>query len=279
VLCEKPLAITARQAREMAETAERLGRVTMCAFTFTFMPFARYTKELLDGGWIGRPYHLDMRYFSDHGRDATYAWRFDVAMAGSGATGDLGSHMVHLARWFFGEVVAVTAVFGHSVSRGSRPDHVPYEEAEDSAVLALEFEGGATGSIHVSCVANEPTPFGQVHGWELHGSEGTLHAICDWDRVERIDGARAGDERLRQLPIPEAYYEGVRRGSVPDTFDDTFRERDTMARAFVTAIAQGRGAVPSFRDGWMVQRVLDAACVSARDGRRVTVEEIAAGEG
>jgi predicted dehydrogenase len=278
VFCEKPLGMDASQTREMAKAAERLGVMNMCPFTYSFMPFARYTKELVDDGWIGQPYHLDMRYFSDYGRDGSYMWRFDPAEAGSGVTADLGSHWVYIARWLFGEILAVSAVFGHAVSRGPRPDGRPYEAAEDSAMLLLEFASGATGSIHVSAVAHEPTPFGQLQQWELHGSEGTLHALCDWDHVERVDGAHADDPAIRELPIPDRFYEDIRRGSVPDTFEDTFRERDNMARGFVTAVAEGGVAVPSFRDGWMVQRVVDAAVRSARETRRVTIDEIAASE-
>jgi predicted dehydrogenase len=279
VLCEKPLGMHAGQAREMTEAAERAGVVNMCPFTYSFMPFARYVKELLDEGYVGVPYHLNMRYYADYGRDGRYGWRFDLGEAGAGISGDLGSHWSYLAGWLFGEIVAVTAVFGRAVPRAERPDGAPFEAAEDSAMLLLEFANGATGSIHVSSVALEPSPFGQLHQWELHGSEGTLHATCDWDRVERVDGARVGDAAVHELPIPDRLYEGLRRGSVHDTYRDTFRERDNMARGFVTAIATGGVAVPSFRDAWAVQRVVDAAGRSAREGRRVTIAEIAAGEG
>jgi predicted dehydrogenase len=272
----------------MTEAAERAGVVNMCPFTYSFMPYARYTKELVDGGYIGRPYHLNMRYFADYGRDGSYVWRFDLGEAGAGVAGDLGSHWAYIATWLFGEVTAVTAVFGRVVQRAPRPDGAPLEAAEDSAMVLLEFASGATGSLHVSSVAYEPSRFGQLHAWELHGSEGTLHVTCDWDRVERVEGVRIeGPEadrttqrpRLAELPIPDRLYEGLRRGVVHDTYRDTFRERDNMARGFVTAIAEGRAAVPSFRDAWRVQRIVDASERSAREGRRVTIAEIAADEG
>jgi predicted dehydrogenase len=288
VLCEKPLGMTSAQAREMTEAAERLGVVNMCPFTYSFMPYARYTKALVDEGYIGRPYHLNLRYYADYGRDGAYIWRFDLGEAGAGISGDLGSHWSYVARWLFGEVVAVTAVFGRVVPRAPRPDGRPFEVAEDSAMILLEFASGATGNIHVSSVAYEPSRFGQLHAWELHGSEGTLHVTCDWDHVERVEGVRvAGAEadrtveraRIAELPIPDRFYEGLRRGSVHETYKDTFRERDNMARGFVTAIATGGVATPSFRDAWAVQRIVDAAGRSAREGRRVTIEEIASGEG
>jgi predicted dehydrogenase len=289
VLCEKPLGMTSAQAREMTETAERSGVVNMCPFTYSFMPYARYTKELVDEGYIGRPYHLNMRYFADYGRDGSYIWRFDLGEAGAGISGDLGSHWAYLATWLFGEVTAVTAVFGRVVPREPRPDGRPFEAAEDSAMILLEFASGATGNLHVSSVAYEPSPFGQLHSWELHGSAGTLHVACDWNETEEIRGAHVGpgDEAMRGgtrrpldvLPIPDRFYEGLRRDTVHNTYKDTFRERDNMARGFVTAIATGGTAVPSFRDGWRVQRIVDAAGRSARQGRRVTIEEIASGEG
>jgi predicted dehydrogenase len=287
VLCEKPLGMTSAQAREMTETAERVGVVNMCPFTYSFMPYARYTKELIDDGYIGRPYHLNMRYYADYGRDGGYIWRFDLGEAGAGVSGDLASHWSYIARWLFGEVTAVTAVFSQIVPRAPRPDGAPFESAEDSAMILLEFASGATGNLHVSSVAYEPSRFGQLHAWELHGSEGTLHVVCDWDATERVEGVRiAGAEadrtverpRIAELPIPDRLFEGLRRDTVHNTYKDTFREHDNMARGFVTAIAEGGSATPSFRDAWAVQRIVDAAGRSARAGRRVTIEEIAAGE-
>ena len=64
VLCEKPLAMTSAQARQMAEAAERAGVITMTPFTYRFMPVNRYLKELVDEGYIGRPYHLNLRYYT-----------------------------------------------------------------------------------------------------------------------------------------------------------------------------------------------------------------------
>lgn len=278
VLCEKPLGIDAAQAREMTEAAEQAGVVNMCPFTYRFMPHVQHAKALVEAGYLGRPHHLNMRYFTGYARDGSYRWRFDLGEAGAGVSGDLGSHWAYLAGWLFGDVVAVTAVFAHAQPRGPRPDGAPYEPAEDVAHVLLEFANGATGSIHASAVAYEPSEFGQLHQWELHGANGTLHVVCDWDRVQRVDGARVGEPAVRELPIPAELLEGLRTDTVHNTYRDVFRGRDVMARGFVTAIATGGAATPSFRDGWTVQRIVDAAARSARDGRRVTIEEIAAGE-
>lgn len=276
VLCEKPLALTAQQAREMAEAAERTSAITMVPFTYRFMPAARYLKELVEEGYIGRPYHLNMRYYTRFGHSGAYAWRFDVGEAGAGVSGDLGSHWVYMARWYFGEIAAVTAVFTHVVPRAPRPDGAPFEAAEDTAMLLLEFENGAYGSIHVSSLAYEPGPFGQRHEFDLHGSAGTLRMLCDWLTVQRVDGCREGEPEAHELPIPDHIFGSARRDNVHDTYRDIFREQDHMTRGWISAIAGGRPASPDFRDGLAVQRVLAAADRSARQGRRVTIAEIMA---
>jgi predicted dehydrogenase len=279
VLCEKPLGMSALEARRMAEAAERAGVTTMVPFTYRFMPTNRYIKELIEGGYLGRPYHLDMRYYAGYGRSGAYAWRFDLGEAGSGIAGDLGSHWAYLARWFFGEIEAVTAVFSRVVPRRPRPDGAPYEVAEDSAVIVLEFENGASGSLHVSSIAYVPGPFGHLHAMDLHGSGGSLYTTTDWIRTQRLEGCRDGEPETHELPIPDRIFANARRDTVHDTYRDVFREQDNMTRGFVTAIAQGVPASPDFRDGLAVQRVLDAAARSASQGRRVRIEEIVADGG
>lgn len=274
VICEKPLAMNYRQALRLTEAAERAGVKAMSTFTYRFMPASRYLKELIDGGYIGRPYHLNLRGYAGFARGADYLWRFDVGEAGSGVAGDLATHWLYLAYWFFGEITAVTAQFGHHVTRGPRPDGQPYEPADDSANLLLEFASGATGAIHVSAVAYEPTPFGQTHHLEFHGSDGTLHSFTDWDKSHWVEGARAGEPRVQRLEIPGRIYGTARRDTVHNTYKDTFREHDHMARGFVTAIATRTPVAPTFRDGLVVQRCLDAAVRSAKEGRRVAIEEI-----
>jgi predicted dehydrogenase len=279
VLCEKPLGLTAREAREMTEAAGRAGVTTMVPFTYRFMPANRYLKELLDEGWLGQPYHLNLRYYTGFGRSGAYAWRFDLGEAGSGISGDLGSHWVYLARWYFGEVRAVTSVHSRVVPRGPRPDHAPYEAAEDAALMLLEFENGATGSLHLSSLAHEPGPFGQRHELDLHGSGGTLRAMCDWRTIQRVEGCRADEAVPHEMPIPDHIWAGARRDTVHDTYRDVFRTQDHMTRGFVTAVAEGGPASPDFADGLAVQRVLEASGRSAREGRRVTIAEIVADGG
>jgi predicted dehydrogenase len=274
ILCEKPLAMSYTEAIHMTEAAERAGLKTMVSFTYRFMPTARYLKELIQQGYIGKPYHLNMRYYADYARDAQYMWRFDLAESGSGVVGDLGTHWLYLADWFYGEVKAVSAMLGYHVSREPRPDGQPYEPADDSAVMMLEFENGARGVLHISSLAYEQTPFGQTHHMEFHGSGGTLYSFTDWHKTQSVSGTRDGEGALHDLPIPDHIWGTARRDSVPDTYKDIFRDHDFMARGFVSAVADNTSVEPSFRDGARIQRYLEASLLSAQEGRRVEVNEI-----
>jgi predicted dehydrogenase len=274
VLCEKPLAMSYTEAIRMKEAAEKAGVKTMVPFTYRFMPTARYLKELIEQGYIGRPYHLNMRYYAGYARDGKYMWRFDLDESGSGVSGDLGTHWLYLADWFYGEIKAVSAMLGYHVSREPRPDGQPYEPADDSAVVMLEFENGARGVIHVSALAYEDTSFGQTHHMEFHGSGGTLYSFTDWDKTQNVSGARDGEGAIRDLPIPDHIWGSARRENVQHTYKDVFRDHDFMARGFVSAIANDISVEPSFRDGARIQRYLEAALLSAQEGRRVEVNEI-----
>jgi len=281
VLCEKPLALSVAQAEEMTRAAARAGAVTMVPFTYRFMPSNQFLKELLDDGYIGRPYHLAMRYYTGFGRTGAYHWRFDKAKAGSGVIGDLGSHFLHLAEWFYGAITAVTCQSAAMVARPAA-DGDAYTQTEDTAAFLLEFAGGAHGVVTVSSLAHEPTPFGQRHQFEFHGDAGTLYAENDWDKTEVVRGARVGDGDgggLARLEIPARHYGAARRDTVHNTYRDMFRVERRMTGEWVDAIIAGRAVKPDFADGLRVQRVMDAALRSAAEGRRVMMDGAGSGEG
>ena len=192
-------------------------------FTYRYMPVNQYLKRLIDEGYLGEAFHLGLRYFTGFARHGEYAWRFDRSEAGSGVIGDIGSHFLYLARWFFGEVESIGCLARSFVSRDDRPDGQPYERGEDSAVMTLEFASGAYATVQASAVCHEPTPFGQVHEFDAHGSAGTLHAVCDWDTVQHVRGVKVGESGpAQELPIPDDIWNGARRDTVHDTYRDIF---------------------------------------------------------
>ena len=279
VLCEKPLALTYAQANAMADLAEAQGVTTMVPFTYSYMPISRYVKQLVDQGYVGTPYHANLRYYTGYGRKTDYIWRFDARRAGAGAIGDIGSHFIYLAWWWLreraGEVVEVSCMTGNLIERAKLdPSGAAYPQTEDSGVLLLRFESGAQAIIHATTVAYENTPFGQTHHAELHGSNGTLYAFCDWDQVQQVSGAQAPNGALAAMPIPDSIWGNARRDSVHNTYRDVFRQQDHMTREWVNAIVAGRRVTPDFRAGAVIQRLIDAAILSNQERRWIRVEEI-----
>jgi predicted dehydrogenase len=276
VLCEKPLALTLPQAEEMARRADEAGVTTLVPFTYRYTPSARYLKELIDGGYLGRLYHAHLRYYAGFGRDGAYSWRFDRRLAGSGAVGDIGAHFLHLAEWLFGEITDLCADLAGQVSRPERdPNGAPYEVLDDSALLLLRFAGGAQGVLHASTLAHEETPFGQRHEIDAHGSGGTLRQRIDWDRRQEVWGHRPGEGPQQRLDIPDRIWGTARREVVTETYKDLFRLEGRMVREFAEAARSGRRLRPDFGDGLRVQRLIDAAQRSALERRWVAVEESA----
>ena len=266
ILCEKPLALNVAQAEAMAAKARATNLATMVPFTYHYMPMNRWLKRLVDDGYIGRPLHLNARYYTGFGLNDAYSWRFDRSTAGTGIIGDLGSHWIHLARWLLSDTEqSVSAMTSTFVPRRPRPDGAPYEPLEDSAVLNVRYRSGGYAVLQTSAVCWEGTPFGQTHHVELHGDAGTLYASCDWDTIQEVRGVRRGElGGAKLLAIPDDLWNGVRRDTVHNTYRDVFRTTDAMTRGWINAIREGRQVEPSFAEGLAVQRVVDAAALSAR---------------
>src|SRR6185436_19040759 len=101
------------------------------------------------------PQHINLRWYGGGGRNPDYQWRFDAGQAGSGALGDLGSHLLHLADLFFGPVAQVSCQLGYLGQRASLDaDGKPYQAADDIANMMLQFENGALGMIDINYLAD-----------------------------------------------------------------------------------------------------------------------------
>ncbi len=233
------------------------------------MPTNQYVKRLIDEGFVGQPFHLNMRYFTGFARDGEYSWRFDTEMAGSGVLGDIGSHWLHVARWLLGEVTEIGCISSRFVERAGRPDGSDYVPSEDSAQMTVRFANGAYGTLQVSAVCWEGTDFGQTHHLDLHGSDGTVYAFNDWSTVQEVRGVKANAPGpAAVLPIPDDIWGTARRDRVHDTYRDVFRTGGAMVGEWVDAVRDGVPLQPDLGEGARVQFLLDLAQQSAAaDGR------------
>src|SRR6266852_1327340 len=144
VLCEKPLAMTAAEGREMAEAARRAQRVAMTSFNWRFIPAMQRFHALVEEGAVGRLFHAAGRWLGARWADesAPITWRMDRTQAGHGAMGDMGVHVIDLIRWSFGEFKRLTAQAGIAYPGRTVPGTGKVVDAEDYCTVTAELVSG-----------------------------------------------------------------------------------------------------------------------------------------
>ncbi len=263
VLCEKPLALNAAQAQAMYQKAEAVHVKHMTYFTIRWRPQFRDLQHLVSSGFAGQVFHAQFSQVGDYGRAPQYAWRFDGQRA-NGVLGDLGPHMIDLARWYLGEIAHVSARLGTYVQRESADDR-PLVPTNDAASLVVEFANGAQGTMQVSAVAKVSEREQEI-GIGLYGNVGSLVMDYGSDGT-RIRGVRDGEPDFSRLTVPSDYWGDVD----PSKPNDVFVKQSAGCRAFIDAILQDKPLTPSFYDGWRAQQVIDAAVEADRTGKRVQI--------
>lgn len=265
VLCEKPLASNAAQAREMQARAQAAGLQTMVFFTYRWMPQNIFAHQQLAEGRIGRCRQASFQFLGNYAGEQKYAWRFDGRRA-NGVLGDLGSHMIDLARWYLGEIVRVQASLMNFVDRPGANGE-PGVPANDAALLLLDFASGAQATIQVSAVVNALNKESWSLRSQLYGETGSLDV--DLDVNDSIGWNQVGTPGHQQLAIPSELWGDVDRTSN----NDLFCKAPAGPRLFIDALAEGRPVEPNFSDGLRAQEVVDAALESHRSGRAVALSE------
>jgi predicted dehydrogenase len=270
VLCEKPLGRTADEAYEIYRAVMEAGVKAQCAFNYRFFPAVRLAKEMIDAGELGEIRHFRGRYLQEWIADPEFpmTWRTDRSIAGSGALGDLGAHVIDQARYLVGEL---SAVGGHTKTFiKSRPGGTV--DVDDAFQATFDFENGAIGNIEASRFA-----LGRKNAmqWEINGSKGS---ICfNQERMNELEvhlpgsapGAHA--QGFRTVLVSEAYHpywehwwpHGHMIG-----WEDSFVHE---LHHFLSVIAQDGAVGPhgaTFEDGYRCAEICDAILRSAETGQR-----------
>jgi predicted dehydrogenase len=255
VVCEKPLGLTAAESHEMWQEAERAGVRHLCGFNYRFVPAVRLARELLEAGELGEVAGFRARYLQSWGWDADPAlWRFAPSEAGTGAIGDLGTHVIDLARYLVGEVASVSARVRTVV---------PGREVDDQFVATVEFENGAIGTLEASRLARGRL---NSNAFEVNGAKGSL--AFDAERLNELQVADATS--FRRVLVTEAEHPYLRHWWPPGHtigWGDTFvHELGHM----LGAIAGEHEVAPhaaTFEDGYRCLEVVEAILRSAESGR------------
>lgn len=271
VMCEKPLALTLDDAREMARAADAANVRHMTAFTYRFVPAMRYAKHLVDSGAIGQPWHFRAQRFQDWDR-RYLGWRQIASEAGTGELGDMLSHRIDYAYVLVGplaRVLGATRRYWDTRLDADGREHA--SDLEDWVGCIGEFTSGATGVFESSKLATGCGEGGASRDRvEVNGPGGTI--IYELTSPHQLLVATGG-RPLERLDVPEPYlrWPGQR---VEAGVDPLQAFRWAQNAEFIEAIHAGRPCVPSFHDGVRVQAVMDAIVRSARERRAIEVPDV-----
>ena len=286
--CEKPLALTVDDAKEMTALARRTGIVNQVGFNYRFVPAILQAKKLIDQGKLGKIFHFRGRFLQDWIIDPEFplVWRLDKDVCGSGSLGDLGAHVIDTARFLVGEIDCVSAMSETFVKSrpivermeglsGKAGADAPRGEVrvDDATIMMFRFSCGALGVI-------EATRFAQGHkndmGFEINGEKGSLR--FSFERMNELEYFSADDEEgaqgFRLIQCSEGVHPYAAHwwpaGHVLG-YDHTFVHE---LYEFAQAVARGGSASPDFAEGARCCAVLDAAERSAASGAWAKVETI-----
>jgi len=193
VYCEKPLAPTAAEAREMTEAAEAAGVVTQVGFNYVANPMLRLAREMIGGGELGEILSYEGRHAEDYMADPAAPWSFRHDPAGGGAMADLGSHALATAEFLLGPIAELMGDAATAIRERPAPGGPRAVEVDDAARAFLRFESGVPGLVTASWVA---TGRKMSHDFEVHGTKGGLYFTGE--RLNELQFYSAGDAAGRR---------------------------------------------------------------------------------
>lgn len=277
VYSEKPLALTAADARIMTEAAEQAGVKTLVGFNYIKNPTLQLAKEIISQGEIGEVVHFRGTHNEDYLADPTvpYSWRLKREFSGSGTLGDMGSHIINVAQYLVGDITEVMGdlqiVHRHRPIAG-RPGEYGEVENDDQVHCMVRFSGGAIGTLESSRIA-----CGRKNGltFEVTGTKGTI--LFDQERLSELQLYTSGDASHRQGfrtilvgPQHPDYVNFCVAGGHGLGYNDM---KIVEVRDLVDGILADRPMWPDFRAAYEVNRVLDAVELSHAQGRWVNINE------
>jgi predicted dehydrogenase len=280
VICEKPLANSLAEAREMLVAAREAGTINAVCFNYRRAPAVQLAKRLVDEGRLGTIRHWRATYLQDFIMDPDFPliWRLKKELAGSGALGDIGAHIVDLAQFLLGpvsEVVGMMETFvkerpleeastggGLLASGGAETGEVT---VDDAAAFLARFEGGAIGTFEATRFAAGRR---NKNAFEINGSKGSVAfnlermnelEVFFVDDASDVQGFRTVNVTEPGHPYVGAWWPPGHIIGYEHTFVHTMKD-------LMDGINRGESPAPTFEDAYRVQAVLDAVERSAGGG-------------
>ncbi len=293
VLCEKPLGMNVREAREMYEKAELSGLKHCCGLPSRYLPAISKAKELLNQGYVGRILQISVESLPAFPPASPMGWRSSKALSGTGVLAETGPHMLDRARYLLDQ--ELTGVFGLAstlVPRrpmtaevydfldgvrwglaqegdGPRSTRMSAVDVEDDCLILGEYSGGVRASFHFSWhVRSAHTPRSDYTGVQIYGEKGTL--LIETVRPDgRILGVKIGGGPPEEILFPVE--PGTCSSPPYDRVERWQLSMNQLIQRYVDSILGATGDYPTFHDGLRIQEVLEGVEISASQRRWVSL--------
>jgi predicted dehydrogenase len=289
IISEKPLARTGTEAKSMYDAVKDAGVVNMVAFNYRRTPAIALARKFIEEGAIGRILSFRGTYLQDWSAnpDSPLSWRFQKSIAGSGALGDIATHVIDIARYLVGEFGSVNAMMQTWIPdrplqtgaadklgsvRGGDGRRGPVD-VDDQVMTMIRFTNGAIGSIEAT-----RNGYGRNNyiTFELHGTEGSI--VFNYERRDELQVCFAsdGDDRrgFRTIYTGPAHPNGEALWPIPALGIGYGETKIIEAHDFFSAIVTGTSVSPNFGDGYQTALIDDAIVESADNGQWVDVPGI-----
>lgn len=286
VFCEKPMALNLADARKMLASARKAGVVNMVNFNYRCCPALALAHQMIKAGEIGDVRHFRATYLQDWLVDPSFPmnWRLRKEVAGTGAHGDLNSHLVDLGRFLVGEIREVVGLMktfiterpsegrsaGLTATAGEGTEKVT---VDDASMFLARFAGGAVGTFESTRLAPGRKNFNRI---EINGSRGSL--VFNFEEMNVLEYYNstdtAGRQGFRKIMATESIHPFFAAWWPPGHvigYEHTFVH---AVYELMCAINKKPTIMPDFRDGAQCVAVLEAVERSAGDERWVEVETV-----
>lgn len=277
VFCEKPLGRTAEESKRMWDAVRAAGVRHMVAHNYRFVPAVMQMRKLIEEGRLGRIYHFRAIYLQDWIMDPNFprVWRLDKSIAGSGSLGDLGSHIIDLARFLVGEPKRTMAMMKTFVDERPLPEGGRGKvDVDDAFVSLVEFESGALGTLEATRFAAGRKNYEVI---EINAENGTLR--FNMERMNELEVYWKGE----QPQVTRGFHTALITETSHPYISNWWPEGHIIGyehsfvhefHHFFDAVVNGKPVEPygaTFEDGYRNAVICDAIAASSASGKSVDI--------
>ncbi len=283
IICEKPLARTVVESKSMLDAVNAAGVIHMVAFNYRRTPAVALAHKFITEGRIGKIVNFRGTYLQDWSADpdSPLSWRFSKKVAGSGAVGDIGTHVVDMARFLVGDINSVNAMthtyvkarplqsggvdkLGAADKNASGPRGEV--DVDDEMLTMLRFANGAVGSIEATRNAYGRNNF---LTFEIHGDRGSI--VFNYERRDELQVMFADDPAevrgFRTIYTGPAHPYGDGLWPIPGLGIGYTETKIVECYDLCKAIASGKQPSPNFADGYRIEQIAEAILHSGESGQ------------